>query len=220
MGEFTAVALGFPTVCYGGALVVVVGYWGLVLIGAADSHGPGHHGHFAPAHHGHRSHVNLPAAAGLGGVPMIVALSLLTALTWFVSLVGSVALDAAGLPGGLRLAASVVLLPAAVLGGWPLTWTLVRPLRHLFPEERSPSRADFVGQVCVIRTGTVTDRFGQAEVAAPDGSTAIVQVRCEGPPGEDGPDPPLTAGSTALLYAYDDEGEFFRAAPFAVPDLD
>lgn len=220
MGEFTAVALGFPTVCYGGALVVVVGYWGLVLIGAADSHGPGHHGHFAPAHHGHRSHVNLPAAAGLGGVPMIVALSLLTALTWFVSLVGSVALDAAGLPGGLRLAASVVLLPAAVLGGWPLTWTLVRPLRHLFPEERSPSRADFVGQVCVIRTGTVTDRFGQAEVAAPDGSTAIVQVRCEGPPGEDDPDPPLTAGSTALLYAYDDEGEFFRAAPFAVPDLD
>jgi hypothetical protein len=220
MGEFTAVALGFPTVCYGGALVVVVGYWGLVLIGAADSHGPGHHGHFAPAHHGHRSHVNLPAAAGLGGVPMIVALSLLTALTWFVSLVGSVALDAAGLPGGLRLAASVVLLPAAVLGGWPLTWTLVRPLRHLFPEERSPSRADFVGQVCVIRTGTVTDRFGQAEVAAPDGSTAIVQVRCEGPPGDDDPDPPLTAGSTALLYAYDDEGEFFRAAPFAVPDLD
>ena len=56
--------LGFPTVLWGGALVVVAGFWALVLVGAADAHGPGHHGAggahpAAGAHHG--------AAAGQAG---------------------------------------------------------------------------------------------------------------------------------------------------------
>ncbi|MCY0955349.1 hypothetical protein OTB16_39185, partial [Streptomyces sp. H27-S2] len=49
--------------------------------------------------------------------------------------------------------------------------------------------------------------FGQAEVAAGDGSTAVVQVRQLG-------SDPLMLGSTALLYAYDEAGEFFWVAPF------
>ncbi|WP_435176807.1 hypothetical protein [Actinacidiphila sp. bgisy145] len=273
MGEFVDVCLGFPTVLFGGALVVVVGFWGLVLVGAADSHGPGHHdaagGHSmeyggshgaapagghgvvghdagsygggsygagadghpgvsAPGHphahlHGHPgadgSHGEHPggsgllAAAGLDGVPVTVVFSLLVALGWFLSLAGSAALDGAGLHGPGRAAADLALVAAALFGAWLGTWVLVRPLRRLYPHERPPSRGDFVGLVCVVRTGTVTDRFGQAEVTAPDGSTAIVQVRR--PDGDTGG--PLSAGRTALLYDYDPQGEFFWAAPYADP---
>ena len=68
------------------------------------------------------------------------------------------------------------------------------------------SRTAFVGRTCVIRTGTVTDAFGQAEVHAADGSSAIVQVR------QTGADT-FTAGSTAVIYEYDRDGEFFWIVP-------
>ncbi|SEG29305.1 hypothetical protein SAMN05216223_104224 [Actinacidiphila yanglinensis] len=265
MGEFADVCLGFPTVLFGGALVVVVGFWGLVLVGGADAHGPGHHGaggghgvghggahgaaHPAPsgghatAAHGHvhaghgpvhgqgHGHAQdhgrgdarpggdaatghgLLATAGLDGVPVTVVLSLLIALGWFLSLAGSAALDGAGLHGAGRAVADVALIAAALVGAWLLTWVLVRPLRHLFPYALPPSREDFVGRICVIRTGTVTERFGQAEVTAPDGSTAVVQVRR----AAQDTDGILAAGRTALLYAYDPQGEFFWAAPYEDP---
>jgi hypothetical protein len=242
MGEFTAVVLGFPTVLFGGALVVVVAFWGLVLVGGADAHGPGHHGHLGAHHHAsgtagsHGSHAagshtagshppapqgpgphhtggprgSLTAATGLDGVPVTIVLSLLVTFAWFLSLVGAVALDRAGLHGLPRTALDFAVLLAALAGSWSLTWLLVRPLRRLFPDQRPPSREDFVGRLCTVRTGRVTGAFGQAEVAAPDGSTAVVQVRQTG-------EERLAAGSTALLYAYEPEGEFFWVAPFDDP---
>lgn len=221
MGEFTDVVLGFPTVLFGGALVVVVGFWGLVLVGGADAHGPGHHDHMSSDHQGgpdghadgEHGETGLPAGAGLGGVPVTVVLSLLIALAWFLSLAGSAAVDGRGVHGPVRAALSCAVLIGALIGSWALTWLLVRPLRRLFPAEPAPSREDFVGLLCVIRTGRVTDRFGQAEVAAADGSTAIVQVRQN---GED----TFTSGSTGLLYGYEPEGEFFWVAPFDDPAAD
>ena len=49
--------------------------------------------------------------------------------------------------------------------------------------------------------------FGQAEVRPADGSSALVQVRQSG-------DDTLGSGSTGLLYAYDEPGEFFWVAPY------
>jgi len=57
-----------------------------------------------------------------------------------------------------------------------------------------------------IRTGTVTGEFGQAEVTAQDGSSAIVQVRQTG-------EHALTHGNRALIFDYDTDGEFFWVAP-------
>lgn len=232
MGQFTDVVLGFPTVLFTGGLVAVVAFWAVVLVGAADAHGPWHHGAAggqgghggAGGSSGHGVHggrhdplsgaepghggAGALATAGLGGVPVTVVLSLLVALSWFLTLAGSAALRGAGLPGGpVRVLLLLAVTAAALVGAWFGTWLLVRPLRRLFPHVRPPSREDFVGRLCVIRTGGVTDRFGQAEVAAPDGSTAVVQVRQTG--GDT-----FSSGSSALLYAYDPDGEFFWVAPF------
>lgn len=228
MDDFLAAALGFPAVLFGFALLVVVGYWLLVLAGGLD---PADHGHAGDLDTGadggadadgagHGGPAGLVAAAGLGGVPVSVVLSLLISVAWFLSLAGTALLADADVPALLWAALSAGVLAGALAGSWAAAWVLVRPLRHLFPDERPPSRLDFVGRVCVIRTGRVGPDFGQAEVAAEDGSTAIVQVRTEPPPPGSGPErlhpgePGLTAGATALIFHYDADGEFFLVAPF------
>ncbi|MCI3274897.1 hypothetical protein [Streptomyces cylindrosporus] len=141
---------------------------------------------------------------GLGGVPVTVAVSLVVAFAWFGALVGRVVLGS-GDHG--------VLLPVALAVGWAGARLLAWPLRRLTPAPAPPpSRRDFVGLGCVIRTGRVGPDFGQAEVHAVDGSAATIQVRqshddVAGPGGE------LRAGASALIYDYDAEGEFFWVMP-------
>ncbi|MGW0806093.1 hypothetical protein [Nonomuraea sp. NPDC002799] len=135
---------------------------------------------------------------GLGGAPAGVTLSLLIALAWLLCLVGGVVVG-----GGL-----LVVVPFAALGGaWLAVRGLLIALRRLFPGGHRHSRGDFVGQMCVIRTGTATPGFGQAEVTAADGSSAVVQVRTT---GQDR----LMRGDNALIFEYDKDGEFFWVMPY------
>ncbi|MFD7668754.1 hypothetical protein [Streptomyces sp. NPDC059788] len=185
-GAFTRAALAFPAALFTFALVVVAAYWLLVLIGGAGvdilDGGEGVDG----------------GSAGTAGLPVTVTLTLGVLIAWAVSLAGAALTES--LP--LRAAALALALCAA----WAGTRVAVRLARRLLPPERVASRDDFVGRVCVIRTGRVSSDFGQAEVRADDGSTAIVQVRTQ--------DPGLTAGHSALIFDYDADGEFFRVAPF------
>jgi hypothetical protein len=189
MGDFLDVVLGFPTALFTFLLVVVVGYWIVVLVGMLDNdslESDGFDGFLA--------------GLGLGGVPVTVAVSLLVAFAWFVSLAG------AALFCGWLL--SLMVLVVALAAAWLLTRLAVLPLRRLFPatDDGGHSRSAFVGRPCVIRTGTVSATFGQAEVTAEDGSSAIVQVR------QTGKDT-FTAGSVAVIYEYDPDGEFFWVVP-------
>lgn len=186
MGGFVDAALSFPTVLFTPLLVVVVGFWIVVIVGGADPDAGSEASDGGPLDF-----------AGLGGVPAPITLSLLVAFAWFASLAGGEYHGPIPLWG--------VLIGALALA-WVLTRILVIPLRKMLPDGPDASRADFVGLTCIIRTGRVTDTFGQAEVHAPDGSSAIVQVRQTG--ADD-----LRAGSEALLYDFDPDGEFFWVVP-------
>lgn len=193
MGDLVGAAFGFPAVLFTFALVVVIGYWLLVIVGALgvdalDSDG------------GAEANGAL-SAIGLGGVPASVTLSVLVAIAWFGTFVGSAVL------GNDGFLIDVGLLAGAVVVAWFATRLLTLPLRRFFPDEKLPSRSDFLGSVCVIRTGRVDAKFGQAEVTADDGSSALVQVRQTG-------EYELGAGETALIYDYDADGEFFFVMPF------
>ncbi|RDG37924.1 hypothetical protein [Streptomyces corynorhini] len=195
MSEFLTAALGFPAVLFGVALIVVIAFWLLVLAGAAE-------------YDAFNAQVDTDAGpTGLGGVPVTVPVSLLIALAWFASLAGSVLVRRHVEPGTVRTLWSFAVLVAASLIAWGVTRLLVRRLRDLVPEQAPPSRLDFIGLTCTIRTGSVSADFGQAEVAAADGSTALVQVRQSG-------DDVMGYGSTGLLYAFDVEGEFFWVSPY------
>ncbi|GAA2139360.1 hypothetical protein [Actinomadura napierensis] len=193
----------------------------------AGFHDGGHdaaHGDGASREDGHGSGGPL-AAIGLGGVPATITLSLLIALAWFASLAGSV------LAGGGTPAAplALALLAAALAAAWLGTRLAVVPLRRVFRAEPAASLRDFVGRTCVVRTGRVGVDFGQAEVTADDGSSAIVQVRRhvmdvppDGSPGFPGfPGAPgvLAAGSTALIFDFDPDGQFFWVMPYDDPAL-
>ncbi|MBC6459128.1 hypothetical protein [Actinomadura sp. HBU206391] len=218
MSEFFDAALSFPAVLFSFALLVVAGYWAVVLLvglgfdaldadadtgAGADVEGGGFGGFLA--------------ASGLGGVPATVTLSLLICMAWFVSLTGSVLVRGVG-GAVVHAVLAVAVLFAALAAAWLGTRTLVVPLRRVFPSVAEPSRRDFVGLMCVIRTVRVGPGFGQAEVTAADGSSAIVQVRqpsADLAGGADGMG--LTAGSTALIFDYDAAGECFWVMPYEAP---
>jgi hypothetical protein len=185
MSGFFEAVLSFPAVVFTPVLIVVIGYWLVVIVLGADldTDGDGTGGFLG--------------FLGLGGVPAAVVLSLLVAFAWFASLAGGELFG--GLPGA-------VVLAAAVLVAWVLTRLGVLVLKRLLPTGVEPSRTDFVGRTCVVRTGRVTSTFGQAEVHSDDGSSAIVQVRQTG--ADD-----LRAGTVALLYDFDADGEFFWIVP-------
>ncbi|MEI7033881.1 hypothetical protein [Streptomyces pratensis] len=204
MDAFWSAATGFPAVIFGAALVVVVCFWLLVLAGAAD------HGSFD---------TDLDTGTvGFGGVPVSVSVSLLIVFSWFGSLTGTVLLHRSHTGSVTRAVLAVLVLAGSLVIAWAAVRLLVNRFRRHFPAQPPPSRLDFLGSVCTIRTGSVTALFGQAEVASPDGSTAIVQVRQAVRPHRlPGPGPeeaPLTKGGSGLLYAYDEEGEFFWVAPY------
>ncbi|MCF6467288.1 hypothetical protein FAF44_02525 [Nonomuraea sp. MG754425] len=179
MSKFFDNALSFPTVIFTFLLVVVAVYWLTVITGLFELDDDATY-------------------LGLGGVPAGVTLSLLVALAWLLSLIGGVIV-----PGGALIA---VPFAAAVLA-WLAVRALLTPLRRLFPQGDRSSRGDFVGRMCVIRTGTATPDFGQAEVTAADGSSAVVQVRTT---GQDR----LVRGDNALIFEYDADGEFFWVMPY------
>ena len=136
MGDFIEAALGFPAVLFSFLLLVVIGYWMVVLFGGlgvdvhAHGHGTGPDGASADGTDSAGTDgadagtglSELLTAAGLGGVPVTVVASLLIAVAWFASLAGTVLL-----PGG---AFAVVVLLVALAVAWLTTRLLVSPLRR------------------------------------------------------------------------------------------
>ncbi|MFF9627299.1 hypothetical protein [Streptomyces griseosporeus] len=118
-------ATGLPGILTTAGLVVVVCFWLLVFVGVASVDSLD-------------GDVDL-RSWGMGGVPVAVALSLLTVLAWLLGVGSAVAL-ADLLPSGTW---SAVLRPlaavAAVFVAWRLTCRLVRPLHRLFPDEPEPA---------------------------------------------------------------------------------
>jgi len=191
MSKFIDAALSFPAVLFTILLAVVVLYWLLVLLGTLDLE---------------IGDADFLDGVGLGGVPVTVTLSVLITVSWFVSLVGGVLTAPLDLGTFVRVLLGIGVLFVAVLAGLFAARLVALPLRKLYVDGAEPSRIDFVGRECVIRTGRVSADFGQAEVTAADGSSAIIQVRQTG-------EHELTSGRRALIFDYDLDGEYFWVAP-------
>lgn len=200
MGEFVDAALSFPAVLFTFMLAVVLLYWLLVLLGTLDIEiGGGDDG-------GDEGDDGFLDGIGLGGVPVTVTLSVLIVVAWFVSLVGAIVLAAVDLVGFVHVLLGMSVLFAALVAGLLAARLVALPMRKLYVSGPEASRSHFVGRECVIRTGRVSADFGQAEVTALDGSSAIIQVRQTG-------EHELFSGRRALIFDYDNDGEFFWVAP-------
>jgi hypothetical protein len=138
--------------------------------------------------------------------PATVVLTILTMFGWVGSVVGAMQLGPVwagwGLPGWLL---GIGLFIASIVVAFPLTSLVVRPLGPFFATQQAKSRNDFIGKECVISTGRVDARFGQATVSD-GGAGLIVDVRCD-TPGV------LRQGDRALLVSWDSEREAFEVEP-------
>ncbi|WP_437332148.1 glycine zipper family protein [Sorangium sp. So ce394] len=148
----------------------------------------------------------LLVALELHRVPATVTLTLIAAFGWFTSALSTMLAAplwaGAGLPRwALGLAALAGSLVVAVL----LTSLAVRPLAPLFVTRHATSKKDLVGRVCVVSTGRVDERFGQA-VIDEGGASHILDVRCDTPGA-------LRRGDRALLVSWDPHGEVFSVEP-------
>ncbi|MFV0128856.1 hypothetical protein ACLGI4_14235 [Streptomyces sp. HMX112] len=110
--EFLRAVAAFPTVLFTAALVVVIGFWLLVLLGVAGT------ADFDTDVDGD--------ALGLGGVPVSVALSLVIAQSWCAGVTGSVLLFRTGWPPAVRHLLGVVLLFASLAVARCLTGVVLR----------------------------------------------------------------------------------------------
>ncbi|WP_327698948.1 hypothetical protein [Streptomyces sp. NBC_00459] len=124
MGQFVEAAARFPTVSFTSALVVALGFWLLVLLGHArvrdfDADAP-------------------YLARSFGGVPVAVAVSVVIATTWLLSLTGMVLMGPAHLSGLGGAAARVALLGLSVLVAWTATRRCAVSLAGLFPGHAGP----------------------------------------------------------------------------------
>lgn len=201
MGEFFTAILTFPTAIFTFALLVVVGFWLLVLSGGVDADV------LDGAESG--SVVSTSDALGLSGVPLSIAVTGVVTLSWFVSLVGAVLVTGIGVAGIPAVLAGFVVLIVSVVVAVAGTRIVVIPLRRFFGAGGQQSRHDFVGRLCVVRTGRVDAEFGQAEMTSTDGSSAIIQVRQSGMHAAIAP---LRQGDFAVVFDYDPATETFWVA--------
>ncbi len=144
------------------------------------------------------------SALHLRSVPATVVFSLIVTFSWLVSVVSmQLVTRLAPALSGLLLS-SVVLLASFVLS-LPLTSFAARPLAKVFAPKRAPAKSDFIGRTCVIRTGSVTEKLGEATLH--DGGAGLVlRVRVEG--GKQ-----LGRGEQALIVDYDAERETYLVEP-------
>ena len=153
---------------------------------------------------GHGVLAALMSALHLRSVPATVVFSLIITFSWLVSVVSMQAVTRTA-PALLGHALSAGVLLASFLLALPLTSVVARPLAKVFAPKHAPLKSDFIGRTCVVRTGSVTDKLGEATLH--DGGAGLVlRVRIE-----DGKQ--LARGEQALIVDYDAERETYLVEP-------
>jgi hypothetical protein len=144
------------------------------------------------------------SALHLRSAPATVIFSLIITFAWLVSVV-SMQLVTRTMPalGGPLLSLAVLVGSCAL--ALPLTSVAARPLAKVFAPKHAPIKSDFIGRTCTVRTGSVSNKFGEATLQ--DGGAGLVlRIRVE-----DGKQ--LGRGEQALIVDYDAERETYLVEP-------
>lgn len=185
MGLFWQTTFSFPTVIFTLLLALSLLYWLASIIGLLDVDvveggdmdvspevGDGWQGSFSA----------LLLKLGLGGVPLTVIFTLLFLCGWIICYFIDLLLLHLLPLGWLRYPLGVILLVAALIPSVVLTGWLCRPLRGLFRKYQAVSMKHLLGQTAIVRSGTVTERSGEA-LLEDGGAGLLLKVRTAGGAG-------------------------------------
>ena len=180
MTEFLQTALTFPTLLYSVLLAFCVIYWLLAATGLMDLDAlDGLLGDDGDSHHASDS-AGLLARLGLGGVPIMIVLTVLSFFGWTVTYFVHL-LVLQHLPALLRMLGGIATLVGALVPGVLVTSLLLRPVRKLMVKLRPPVAPRILGRVGTVISPEVDGNQGRAEFAD-GGAGLILQVRVA-PPG-------------------------------------
>lgn len=178
MQEFLTVVFGYPTLPYSVLLAVMVLYWGIAAFGLVDD-GFGELGADG-ALEGDADLNGLSALLarwGLGGVPVMLVLTLLSLFAWLVTYFIHLFL-LLPLPDLLRWSFGTVIALLAPLPAVPITAMLLRPVRRFLLRLRPVPQASLLGRVGIVASPRVDARSGHATVD--DGGAGLVlQIRSD-----------------------------------------
>lgn len=224
MSEFLDQIVAFPTVIYTTALGLVLLYWGFVILGILDvdvldaaegaAEGLAEGAAEAAAEGAAEAGLGLAGlvhALKLRNAPVTVVLSLTVLSSWVLSFLAMVHV-APHLPFLPSALVGVLVLVASLFAAVPVTSLLVWPLGPLFRTHQGDRLRDFVGEVCEVTTGKVTESFGQATVSD-GGAGLLIQVRCSRANE-------LKKGAEALIVNYDPQKQAFLIEPVQPGETD
>lgn len=141
---------------------------------------------------------------GITGMPLLLALNLLSLFAWFIAYVAMTILGGADSTIGWLLGIPV-LVGSFLVSGF-ITGRIARKFAHVFVPTTALKQRELVGNACTITTQRVSADFGQAEVRDAEGGSLIVQVRCV-------KDNDLQAGDRALIFDLDQSSGVFQISP-------
>lgn len=175
MELFFSTIASFPTVIYTFLVFVAIIFWGVAALGlldidvldfgSADTAGMDS-GDISDASDVHGGwFAGFLMKLGLDTVPVTIVLTVFFLVGWVLSyiiqiLIFSIPLGILRIPVGIVIFL-VTLFPSAYATGW-----LCKPLRRLFKklneQQSAVSAKSLIGQVAVVRSGKVTETFGEA----------------------------------------------------------
>lgn len=200
----------FPTVFFTFFLAVTVLYWlvavlGLVDIEILDFDLPTDGGLDINADSGVETPdvlAGLMLKFGLQGVPVTIIISFISLFGWLLCYYAVHFLLSWLSPGLLRFIAGIPLLVAVLYVSVMMTSVIIRPLRPLFKKAQQQTVKHVLGQVAIVRSSRVDEKFGEA-VMEDGGAGLILKVRA-------GEETSFTKGDRVVLLEYQAEQNTYR----------
>ena len=199
----------YPTIIFTGLVMFVTLYWVVSLLGMADmdSVDLGESGGDADVSTLSSTgfFTGLMLKFGLYGVPLIIILSLISLIGWLLSYLYTSFLHQYFDSGVLYyLFGTGALIFVLVVSMW-LTGIIISPIRKNIAKIPKRNSSNNVGKIAVVRTLSVTDKHGEAELND-GGAGLILKIR------SDIDDNLLKQGDRVMLVEYLKDANTYRVA--------
>ncbi|MGE6475724.1 hypothetical protein [Psychrobacter sp. NPDC078631] len=200
----------YPTIVFTGLVMFVTLYWVVSLLGMADmdSVDIGETGSDAAVSDLSSTgfFTGLMLKFGLYGVPLVIILSLVSLIGWLLSYLYTSFLHQNFDSGVLYYVFGTgALIFVLVVSMW-LTGMIISPIRKNIARIPKRNSANNVGKIAIVRTLSVTDKHGEAELND-GGAGLILKVR------SDNSTSLLKKGDRVMLVAYLEETNTYQVAP-------
>jgi len=200
----------YPTIVFTGLVMFVTLYWVVSLLGMADmdSVDVGETGSDAAVSDLSSTgfFTGLMLKFGLYGVPLVIILSLISLIGWLLSYLYTSFLHQNFDSGVLYYVFGTgALIFVLVVSMW-LTGIIISPIRKNIARIPKRNSANNVGKIAIVRTLSVTDKHGEAELND-GGAGLILKVR------SDNSTSLLKKGDRVMLIAYLEEKNTYEVAP-------